>query len=834
MMSELILENRGAENPSLLKDGFYIDVIIPIALQRLFTYQINKAEAEFIQIGMRVAVPFGKNKIYTGIVHKIHRNSPEAYIAKEIHQILDDQALVTPSQIKHWHWIADYYMCSLGEVLRAAIPSALLLQSETKIIKNPSFKDEKSLTDNEFLIFEALQYHDSLNVEKISTILSRKTVLPLIKSLLDKEVILVQEVLYEKYTPKLVKYIRLTKNWESNDKLQELLTNLNRAPKQREAVLRYFQIKGMSQKPIRLTPFVKDNKLSYASVKSLLDKHIFESYSIQEDRIGIGASTESIPTLNKPQKQALSEIETAFTHKDTAVLHGITGSGKTEIYAYLIKESLSQGKQVLYLVPEIALTTQLINRLQRYFGEQISVFHSRYSMNERIEVWQNILQNKSKARLIVGARSAIFLPFNKLDLIIVDEEHETSYKQFDPAPRYHARDAAIVLAKQVNAKVLMGTATPSIETYQNIRDEKYALIKLDQRFGASVLPEIELVNLSETYRKKRMIGHFSERLLTLIRESLQNKEQVILFQNRRGFAPIVTCNSCGISPQCPNCDVSLTYHKFQDELRCHYCGFTAQMPKVCPACENPTLDTKGFGTEQLELELKDLFPDQKIGRMDFDTTRGKYAFHRIISAFQAQEIDILVGTQMLSKGLDFTNVSLVGVLNADTMLNFPDFRAHERSFQMLVQVSGRAGRAEKRGKVVIQTFNPYHQILQQVTLNDFKTMFKEQLLERWNFKYPPYYRLIKITLKHKDYNKLTSAADWLGQSLRNYFNEWILGPSSPAIGRVRNLYIKDLIIKIPPEQSIKVTKAKLLHVKNHFQSIGAYRSIRFNIDVDNY
>jgi len=833
-MSKIIDKHLSNTKHSVLKTAFFIDVIIPIALQRLFTYQINEAEADFIQVGMRVAVPFGKNKIYTGIVYQIHQNPPEAYEAKDIHQILDDKPLVTQAQIKHWQWIATYYMCSLGEVLRAAIPSALLLQSETKIIKNASFKDEKLLTDQEFLIFEALQYHSALNVEKISAILSRKTVLPLIKSLLDKEVIQVQEVLYEKYTPKLVKYLRLTEDWESGEKLQELLNDLKNAPKQREAVLQYFQEKGMKQKPIALTPFVKENKLAYTSVKALLDKEIFESYSIQEDRVKMDEASKKIPLLNKPQQQALSEISAAFLEKDTAILHGITGSGKTEIYAHLIEEALLQGNQVLYLVPEIALTTQLINRLQVYFGEQISVFHSRYSMNERIEVWQNILQNKSKARLIVGARSAIFLPFYNLSLIIVDEEHETSYKQFDPAPRYHARDAAIVLAKQMNAKVLMGTATPSIETYQNIRDEKYALIKLDKRFGASVLPEVELVNLSETYRKKRMTGHFSERLLTLIRESLQNNEQVILFQNRRGYAPIVECNSCGISPQCPNCDVSLTYHKFKDDLRCHYCGFSAPMPKQCPACQNPTLDTKGFGTEQLELELVELFPDKKIGRMDFDTTRGKYAFHRIISAFQAQEIDILVGTQMLSKGLDFTNVSLVGVLNADTMLNFPDFRAHERSFQMLVQVSGRAGRAEKRGKVVIQTFNPYHQILQQVTLNDYDTMFKEQLLERWDFKYPPYYRLIKITLKHKDFSKLNVAADWLGQSLRNYFNDWVLGPSSPSIGRVRNLYIKDLIIKIPPEKSIKQTKETLLKVKNHFQSIAMYRSIRFNVDVDNY
>jgi len=813
---------------------YYIDLILPLPLQKLFTYKINNLEREFLQVGMRVAVPFGKNKIYTGIIYAIHAKQPDAYEAKEIHQILDEYPIVTVAQIAHWQWIAEYYMCSLGEVLRAAIPSAFLLQSETKITKNPKFQDEKQLSDDEFLLFEALQYQPVLDIDKISAILSRKTVLPVIKSLLDKNLIKVHEVIYEKYTPKLVKYIRLTNEWSEGEALHKLLDELNRAPKQREAVLHYFQIKNTTKKPIAFTQFVKQHKLSYATIKSLIDKGIFENYSLQEDRVKTGKSIKPIPKLTNSQENALREIETLYTEKDVCVLHGVTSSGKTEIYAHLIDKALSEGKQILYLVPEIALTTQLIERIQLYFGERISVFHSRYSMNERIEVWQNILKNKEKAQLIVGARSAIFLPFQNLGLIIVDEEHETSYKQFDPAPRYNARDAAIVLAKQMQAKLLMGTATPSIETYKNIQTGKYAYVSLKERFGNISLPEIELIHLGEAYRKKRMKGHFSDHLLARMKEALQNNEQIILFQNRRGYAPIVTCNSCGISPQCPNCDVSLTYHNFLNELRCHYCGFSDAMPIVCPACQNPTLNTKGFGTQQLEVELKELFPKNTIGRMDFDTTRGKYDYHRIISAFQAHEIDILVGTQMLSKGLDFSNVSLVGVMNADSMLNFPDFRAHERSFQMLVQVSGRAGRAEKRGKVVIQTFNPQHQILQQVVLNDYDTMFKEQMLERKQYKYPPYYRLIKITLKHKDYNKLTTASDWLGQSLRNYFNEWVLGPSSPAVGRVRNLYIKDLIIKIPSEQSIQKSKKYILKVKNHFQSISDYRSIRFNVDVDSY
>ena len=783
---------------------------------------------------MRVAVPFGRSKIYTGIVNAIHQNQPTAYKAKDIHQILDEFPIVTEQQLKHWQWIASYYMSSLGEVMRAALPSVFLLQSETKITLDSSFKDDAKLSDKEFLIFEALQHQSILDVKKISAILSQKTVLPIINSLLGKKAIKVQEVLYEKYTPKLVKYLRISQKWDNPEKLQELLKFLSRAEKQREAILHFFQTKATTRKPINFSRFVKDNKLSISAVKGLVDKEVLEIYTLQEDRLKAGESKKEIPQLTAAQDVALKEIKAELDNKEICLLHGVTGSGKTEIYTHLIAEVLDKGKQVLYLVPEIALTTQLITRLEQFFGERISVFHSRYTLNERLEVWNNILENNKKAGLIVGARSAIFLPFQDIGLIIVDEEHETSYKQFDPAPRYHARDAAIVLALQNKAKVVLGTATPSIESFQNTKNGKYGLVELKERFGKTLLPEIQLLNLSDAYKKKQMKGHFSLKMIGLIEKALQNNEQVILFQNRRGYSPVVECDSCGVSPQCPNCDVSLTYHKYNKELRCHYCGFATEMPVTCPACNNPTLNTKGFGTEQLENEVKELFPKHKVARMDHDTTRGKYSYHRIISSFQAHEVDILVGTQMLSKGLDFTNVSFVGIMNADSMLNFPDFRAHERSFQMLVQVSGRAGRSEERGKVMIQTYNPYHQVLQQVTTNDYANMYKEQIEERWQYKYPPFYRLIKITLKHKNFTTVTTASEWLGQSLQNFFKDWILGPTSPSVGRVRNLYIKDILIKIPKDQSIPKTKAQLQKLKNHFQSIGQYRSVRFNIDVDNY
>ena len=783
---------------------------------------------------MRVAVSFGKSKIYTGIVAEIHNTSPTAYEAKDIYQILDDVPLVNELQLRHWHWVADYYMCSLGEVMRSALPSAFLLESETLVLHNKQFTDEEPLTDDEFLIVEALQHQSSLKIDKISDILDKKRVLPILHQLLEKGAILLQEELFDQYKPKLVKYIRLSEVYNNENKMNDLLDSLTRAKKQRELVLTYFSIHATYKKPIKVKELKEKSGCSNAVLKALVDKGVFDLYHIQVDRVSFDSEITNIKNLTNDQNITFNKIKDFFKEKEVTLLHGITSSGKTEIYAKLIDEVLKNGKQVLYLLPEIALTTQLINRLQKYFGDRISVFHSKYSMNERVEVWQNVLHKKDKAQLVLGARSSVFLPFDDLDLIIVDEEHETSYKQFDPAPRYHARDAAIVLANIHKAKVLLGSATPSIESYYNSQAGKYGLVELNRRFGNVLLPEIELVDIKEGYRKKRMTGHFSERLLLLIREALVQKEQIILFQNRRGYSPIVECTTCGVAPQCPNCDVSLTFHKFRNELRCHYCGYNRTMPQTCAACGNATLDTKGFGTEQIELELKELFTEHKIGRMDLDTTRGKYGYEKIINVFQAQEIDILVGTQMLSKGLDFENVSLVGVLNADNMLNFPDFRAHERSFQMLTQVSGRAGRAQKRGKVAIQTFNPYHQILQQVTMNDYATMYKEQLEDRRQYHYPPIIRLIKITLKHKDYTKVDMASQWLAKSMVNTFGDSILGPSSPAISRIRNQHIKTILIKISKKKSLKQSKSAIQKIKNGFQSISEFRSVRFNIDVDNY
>ena len=816
-----------------MKASNYIDVVLPLPLQRLFTYAITEAEASFLQPGMRVAVPFGKTKIYTGIVYIVHQNNPTAYEAKEIHQILDDFPIVNASQLKHWQWIANYYLCSLGEVMRSALPSAFLLESETLVSLNDTFKDESQLSDDEFIIVEALGYQSSLKVDEISNLLDKKRVLPIIHKLLDKNAVSLKEEIYERYKPKLVKFVRLHEDYNDEQQLEELLTQLSRAKKQREVLLSYFNL-AQKKQPISVKELISKSGVSSAVITALVAKNIFEYHHLQVDRVDLSKNSNKLPYLSDYQLDTLSQIKSNFKEKEVVLLHGVTSSGKTAIYMNLIEEALASGGQVLYLVPEIALTTQLIARLRNFFGDKISVFHSKYSLNERVEVWNNLLKQKEKAQLILGARSSIFLPFKNLSLIIVDEEHETSYKQFDPAPRYHARDAAIVLAGIHQAKVVLGSATPAIESYANAKDGKYGLVELNRRYGDVLLPEIELVDLKEGYRKKRMNGHFSERLLKLITEALSENEQVILFQNRRGFSPIVECTTCGVAPQCPNCDVSLTYHKFKDELRCHYCGYNRMLPQTCSACGNATLDTKGFGTEQVELELKELYPDKQIGRMDLDTTRGKYGYEKIINAFQAQEIDILVGTQMLSKGLDFSNVSLVGVLNADNLLNFPDFRAHEKSFQMLTQVSGRAGRAKKRGKVVIQTFNPYHQILQQVTTNDYQNMFKEQVHERRHLKYPPIIRLVKITIKHKDFNRVNSAANWLGKSLSNTFGTNVLGPTSPAISRIRNQHIKTILLKLPDERPLKQSKAVILKIKDSFQSIAEFRPVRLNIDVDCY
>ncbi|WP_179345830.1 replication restart helicase PriA [Winogradskyella ursingii] len=814
----------------------FIDVILPIPLQKAFTYHITEAEADFLKVGMRVAVPFGKNKIYTALLYKIHQNPPTAYEAKTIHQILDETPIITEKQLKHWEWIADYYMCSLGEVMRASMPNAFILESETVISRNEKVKiKDTELKDDEFLIYEALQHQTSLKVQDVMAILDQKRVLPTINRLVEKGILNLQEELYEKYQPKLVRYVKLHRNHKTQEKLQELLEELSRAPKQREVVLTLFTMEASLKKPIKVSELSERSGASNSTIKSLIDKAILEEYHIQTDRVQYDGDGDSdTKELNEAQQNAYKEIESYFEEKSVVLLHGVTSSGKTEIYVQLIQKQLDEGKQVLYLLPEIALTTQLVQRLQDYFGQKVAVFHSRYSGNERVEVWNNLLHNSEKAQIIIGARSSLLLPFSNLGLIIVDEEHEQSFKQFDPAPRYHARDAAIVLANLHQAKTLLGSATPSLESYFNSSQQKYGLVELNTRYNNVLMPDIELVDLADKYKRKRMKGHFSDRLIAEMTETLEEGHQIILFQNRRGYSPIVECTTCGTSPQCPNCDVSLTYHQYRDQLRCHYCGYNAVMLKSCQACGNATLDTKGFGTEQIEAEVKVLFPDHKVARMDLDTTRGKYGFERIINRFEQRDIDILVGTQMLTKGLDFRHVKLVGIMNADNLLNFPDFRAHERSYQLMAQVSGRAGRTDLRGKVLIQTYNPHHNILQQVSTNDYKKMYAEQLDDRYNYQYPPIFRLIKITFKHKDYNRVNLAADWYAKSLRQVFKANVLGPEFPPVSRIRNLYLKNILVKIPPTQSLPKTKEAIIKIENSFNAVKDFRAVRVILNVDNY
>jgi primosomal protein N' (replication factor Y) len=813
----------------------YVDVILPLPLKQLFTYEVSESEAHEIKMGMRLAVPFGKTKVYTGLAVQLHEQKPLHYETKPIEQILDEVPLVTKNQLQFWKWIADYYMCSLGEVMKTALPNALLLESET-IIEWDSATEMKAeeLDDEEFLIYEALQKQNALKIHEIMQILDKKTVLPVIKRMADKGILLVNQELNTKYTPKLKKYIRLTEANSTKDELPRLLEKLSSSPKQKEALLKYFTYSAKTKKPITTKDLSEKANASASVVKALVKKEVFEEYQVKQDRIDFSiAKTRAAFQLSEAQKKAKHAIEEVFLTKEVCLLHGVTSSGKTEIYIQLIEKVLQQGKQVLFLLPEIALTTQLIKRLQAFFGEEVLVFHSKYSQNERVEVYRHVL-HQDKGKIVIGARSSLFLPFSNLGLIIVDEAHESSFKQYDPAPRYHARDAAIVLASFFKAKTLLGSATPSLESLDNVKRLKYGYVRINERFGNVQPPRIELIDFKELSRKKQVKGHFSKPLLLALEACMNNGKQAILFQNRRGFSPILECNTCGHSPQCPSCDVSLTYHKHNNSLRCHYCGYSMAMQTKCLACSSPDVTTKGFGTEQVETELHELYPEWRIQRMDHDTTRRKHAYDRIISSFENHEVDVLIGTQMLTKGLDFRNVNLVGVMNADSLLNFPDFRAYERCFQLLVQVAGRAGRTEEQGLVLIQTYNPNHQILQQVTTNDYKTMFKEQMYERKSYEYPPFFRLIKFTLKGRDYNRINEASDWLASYLKQSFGKQVFGPEFPPVARIKNKYHKNIQLKIAPGQSIIKSKKVVQKALNSFEAVGQFRSIRVVVNVDPY
>ncbi|MGO4773757.1 primosomal protein N' [Flavobacterium sp. W22_SRS_FK3] len=815
---------------------FFVEVVLPLSLAKTFTYSVSEDEFHFIKKGMRVAVPFGKSKIYTALVIDTHQNEPSLYEAKEIHQILDEKPIATEVQIKHWLWVANYYMCGIGDVYRGAFPTGLLLESETIIShKTDVIVNQNDLSDEEFLVYEALQQQSSLKIQEIISILNKKNVFPILQKLMFKDVIVLEEEIKESYKPKLIRYVKLHSKYESDSGLTELLEVLKNANKQKEIVLAYFQISASEKKPIAVKKLVEISNSTSAVVKTLIEKEIFEEYHLQQDRVTFdGKASEKQLLLSDAQETAFDEIKNSLLEKEVCLLHGVTSSGKTEIYIKLIEEYLETGKQVLYLLPEIALTTQLVSRLRHHFGDKVAVFHSKYSNNERVEVWRQTLENSNKAQIVIGARSALFLPFNNLGLLIIDEEHEQTFKQADPAPRYHARDSAIVLANLHNAKVLLGSATPSIETYFNAQIEKFGLVTITERYNNVRMPDVVLVDLKDKHFRKKMTGHFSDLLIEEIGEALSLGEQVILFQNRRGYSPVIECLTCGHVPHCQQCDVSLTFHKHKNQLRCHYCGYSIAKPTHCHSCSSIDLTTKGFGTEQIEQELVSLFPKAKTGRMDQDTTRGKFGFEKIIDTFKNREIDILVGTQMLAKGLDFDNVSLVGIMNADNMLHHPDFRAFERSFQMMTQVAGRAGRSQKQGKVVIQTYNPNHNTIQQVTMHNYIGMYKEQLYDRQIYKYPPYFRIIKLTLKHRDFDKLKEGSIWMYQVLSQNLNMPVLGPEEPAINRIRNEYIRTILIKIPQNVPLNGTKKTIQKMLNSFEAVPQYRTIKLSVNVDFY
>lgn len=822
---------------------YFVDVILPLSVPNLYTYRVPFEWNDSIAVGKRVVVQFGKGKLYSALVRTIHENPPKQYAAKYIDSILDDTAIVNQKQFELWDWMANYYMCNIGDVMVAALPGGLRLSSETKILLNQNYIEQAAnihLSDKEYLIVDALEIRQVLTLTDISGIIEQKIVYPIIKSLIEKGVVVLQEELKEKFKPKIESFVRITDFFDDEENLKITFGALERkAPKQLEVVISYITLSkrySTEQVEVKKSDILKMVDGAEAALKSLVKKNIFEMYEREVGRLASFENENKISNLNEDQQRVLDSINAQFSNnKEVVLLHGVTSSGKTEIYVKLIEQAIADGKQVLYLLPEIALTTQIINRLRKYFGETVGVYHSKFNENERVEVWNNVLNQKSDVanyKLVIGARSALFLPFSNLGLVIVDEEHDTSYKQYDPSPRYNARDGAIYLAHIHKAKTLLGSATPSLESYFNAQEGKYGFAEMTKRFGGVQMPEILIADVKEATRKKMMKSHFSPLLLDTVTLALDKKEQVILFQNRRGFAPQLECNMCAWVPQCANCDVSLTYHKVSNQLRCHYCGYSIKPPVKCAACGDTDLKMKGFGTEKIEEELSIFYPKARIARMDLDTTRSKFAHQHIIQDFEEGNIDILVGTQMVTKGLDFDNVSMVGILNADSMLNFPDFRSFERSYQLMAQVSGRAGRKNKRGKVIIQSQNPEHSIIQEVIANDYLSMYTNQLLDRKNFNYPPYFRLIEITVIHKDVDMVNASSKYLADALKKHFAKRVLGPEFPLVSRIRNLYHKNILLKIERDASVGQVKKILSELLVKFKSSSDYKSVRVNIDVD--
>lgn len=774
---------------------FFVNVILPLAIGKSYTYRVPEEFREQIAVGKRVIVQFGKNKVYSALIEEIHTNPPKIYEAKYILNVLDEQPVIHSEHLRFWDWIASYYMCRKGEVMQAALPSALKLSSETSIVlKNDYPVDKEELNDREYLIMEALEIHGRLSMNDTYKILEQKNVYSVVRSLLDKRIVCVEEEIEDRYKPRLASFVMLHGQYKDRASLPALFAELERAPKQVDLLQKYMQL-CRDAGEIEKKKLLDESGISAAVLQALIKKEVFISYEKTVSRLRMDdAHIPDTFELSEAQQQACTDICGHFAENKVTLLHGVTSSGKTQVYIRLIEKAIGEGKQVLFLLPEIALTAQIINRLRKYFGAQVGIYHSKFNDNERVEVWNKVLDGSY--RVVLGTRSALFLPFKDLGLVIVDEEHENSYKQYDPAPRYHARDAAIYLAAHHQASILLGSATPSVETYFHASSGKYALVELNERYGGVLMPEIGIADLKYESQHKTMESHFSSFLLKEMARALQAKEQVILFQNRRGYAPMLSCTTCGFTPKCIHCDVSLTYHKLSHQLHCHYCGYRQQPLKVCPACGSSHLEMKGFGTEKLEDDLALLYPEARIARMDLDSTKAKNAFHQLLSDLEDRKIDILVGTQMVAKGLDFEHVSLIGIIHADAMLNYPDFRAYERSFQLMEQVSGRAGRRSKTGKVVIQTYQPEHEIIRSVVQHDYKKMFNREIAERRQFKYPPFTRMITLEIKHKNPETMQKASAFLAAELRRELKDRVLGPEAPLVSRIRNYYIHQIQIKL--------------------------------------
>ena len=816
----------------------FVDVILPLPLQAYFTYALPPEMDGQVQIGCRVVVSFGRKKFYTGIVRNVHYLKPQEYEVKEVSAVLDEHPILVPLQFRFWEWLADYYLCTQGDVYKAALPSGLKLESETVVEYNPDFEATEPLSEREQKVLDLLAVEPEQTVTRLEKESGLKNILAVVKSLLEKDALFVKEELKRTYKPKTETRVRLTEAARNERRLHFFFDELQRrAPKQLDLLMKYIELSGClggrEVKEVSKAELLKRSGATPAVFSGLVDKGVFEVYQQEVGRLEtVSQAVMSLNELNVHQQRAFDEIRASFREKNVCLLHGVTSSGKTEIYIHLIDEAVRQGKQVLYLLPEIALTTQITERLKRVFGCRLGIYHSKFPDAERVEVWQKQL-SQDPYDIILGVRSSLFLPFQRLGLVIVDEEHENTYKQQDPAPRYHARNAAIVLASMCGAKTLLGTATPSVESWYNATEGgKYALVELKERYKEIQLPEIIPVDIKELQRKKRMNGPFSPLLLQYVREALEQKEQVILFQNRRGFAPMIECHTCGWVPKCKNCDVSLTYHKGLNQLTCHYCGYTYQLPRICPACEGTDLRNRGFGTEKIEDDIKALFPDARVARMDLDTTRTRTAYERIISDFQQGKTDILIGTQMVSKGLDFDHVSIVGILNADTMLNYPDFRAYERAFQLMAQVAGRAGRKNKRGRVVLQTKSIDHPIIPQVIANDYEAMVGGQLAERQMFHYPPYYRLVYVYLKNRNETLLDLMAQTMAAKLRTVFGNRVLGPDKPPVARVQTLFIRKIVLKIETNAPMARARELLVQVQKEMVAEDRFKSLIVYYDVD--